>query len=282
MTIVAAAGFVAACALILLGLRLRADPRINAAVALLRSVPEGSSGPSGGLIAAVGRPLGPRFRKRLEEGLDAAGRSPANVDRLLGWKVIAALAGSALGVTAGGGTVIRMGAALLLAGAGFRLPDFLLARTRAARRLRMEDAVAPMLDVLSLSVAAGLTPRLALERVTEMVEGPLGTELRAARHDVSLGAPWREALRGVAARTGLRDLRRLAVTLDRSERLGAPVSANLRWLAREVRSERRAAAEERAQRAPVLMLFPLVFLILPAFVLAAVVPAVLVAARGLP
>jgi hypothetical protein len=65
----------------------------------------------------------------------------------------------------------------------------------------------------------------------------------------------------------LAEVRQLAVTLERSDRLGTPVALHLRALAREVRAERRAAEAERARRAPVLMLFPLVFLILPAFVL---------------
>jgi tight adherence protein C len=89
-------------------------------------------------------------------------------------------------------------------------------------------------------------------------------------------------IRRVAARTGLPELLRLAVTLERSERLGTPVAGRLRDLAREVRADRAARSEERARRAPVAMLFPLVFLILPAFVIAAVVPALLVATRGLP
>jgi tight adherence protein C len=80
----------------------------------------------------------------------------------------------------------------------------------------------------------------------------------------------------------LRDMRRLAAALERGQRLGAPLADQLRRLARDVRDERRARAEERARRAPVLMLFPLVFLILPAFVLAAVIPAVVVATRGIP
>jgi tight adherence protein C len=89
-------------------------------------------------------------------------------------------------------------------------------------------------------------------------------------------------VRAAADRLEVRDLRRLALALERGQRLGAPLAEQLRRLARDVRHERHAMAEERARRAPVLMLFPLVFLILPAFVLAAVIPALIVAARGIP
>jgi tight adherence protein C len=98
---------------------------------------------------------------------------------------------------------------------------------------------------------------------------------------VELGESWAAVLRRPAQRLDLRDLRRLSSTLEQSSRLGSPVAERLRGLAREVRAERRDREEERARRAPVAMLFPLVFLILPAFVLAAVVPTILVATRGI-
>jgi tight adherence protein C len=88
-------------------------------------------------------------------------------------------------------------------------------------------------------------------------------------------------LEGAAESAGVPELRRLAVTLRRADRLGSPVAERLRDLAADVRAERRAQREERARRAPVRMLFPLVFLILPAFVLSAVVPALIVATRDI-
>jgi tight adherence protein C len=122
---------------------------------------------------------------------------------------------------------------------------------------------------------------LALERAGEVARGPLAHELERAHREVTLGGEWRSALRAMAERTQLAELRRLAITLDRSQRLGSSVANQLRRLAREVRAERRLQEEERARRAPVAMLFPLVLCILPAFVLAAVVPALLVAARDI-
>jgi tight adherence protein C len=169
-------------------------------------------------------------------------------------------------------------AAAVLGLAGCRLPSFLAARAAARRRLEVSRSVPDLLDVVAVSVAAGLSPRLALER-TDSVPGPLGQELSAIRHDVALGGSWSKGLREVARRLNVAELRRLAVVLERGQRLGAPMADRLRDFSREVRAERRSRREERARRAPVAMLFPLVFLILPAFVLAAVVPAVLVAVR---
>jgi Flp pilus assembly protein TadB len=149
-----------------------------------------------------------------------------------------------------------------------------------AEHSRLAGEVPGLLDLLAVSVTAGLSPRLALERAPELVSGGLRATLEVAKREVALGAPWRQALWAAARTSGLDELRRLALTLDRAERLGSPIAERLRDLAVEVRLERRTRREERARRAPVQMLFPLVFLILPAFVLSAVVPALLVATRG--
>lgn len=166
----------------------------------------------------------------------------------------------------------------LSAGVGAAFRERLRAK---ADRSWLAAEVPSLLDLLAVSVTAGLSPRLALERVPDLVTGPLGETLQTVRRDASLGIPWRKALETAGTRTGIGELRRLALVMDRAERLGSPIAERLRDLAAEVRRERRARREERAQRAPIQMLFPLVFLILPAFVLSAVVPALLVATRGI-
>lgn len=152
---------------------------------------------------------------------------------------------------------------------------------RGRKGVELAAAMPDLLDVLAVSVTAGLSPRLALERAPELLPGPVGTVLTSIRREVELGTTWSRALHSAAAAFDVEEFRRLAVTLNRAERLGSPVAERLRDLAIEVRAERRARREERARRAPVQMLFPLVFLILPAFVLAAVAPALLVATRDL-
>jgi tight adherence protein C len=271
-----AGSYAAAGVLFLSGLGLRLDPRLQARIA-------GGPHPRRGLLRSLGALLRlPRARARLRERLPALAGDEAGMDRVVGAKASLAAAGATLGLTSWPrGPVAALGAAIVLVVAGYRLPEFRLARQAARRRARASARVPDLLDLVAISVTAGLTPRLALERASEVVSGPLAIDLDQARRQVALGAPWRSALRDVATRAGLPDLRRLAVILERGERLGAPVATRLRALAREVRAERRAADEERARRAPVAMLFPLVFLILPAFVLAAVVPAVLTATRGL-
>ena len=243
-----------------------------------------TSSPPRSPLVALGRLIrSRRLRASTAARIESAGGAPEALDRVLGQKISASLAGTAAwvvatGAHAGPGSIL-FGVALV--GGGFILPDLRLAGRSRSLRERAAASVADLLDVVAVSVSAGLTPRLALERAPDALGGPLGAEVARARQAVALGTPWRAVVRRVADRTALPELRRLAVTLERSERLGTPVAGRLRDLAREVRAERAVRREERARRAPVAMLFPLVFLILPAFVVAAVVPALLVATSGL-
>jgi len=161
------------------------------------------------------------------------------------------------------------------------LASLRIRRSRISEDASLRASVPDLLDVLAVSVTAGLSPHLALARAPDVLSGRLGSILIGARHDVELGTSWRVALDNVALNHRIDELHRLAQTLHRAERLGSPVAERLRELAADVRSERRMRREERARKAPVQMLFPLVFLILPAFVLGAVVPALLVTTRDL-
>jgi tight adherence protein C len=232
-----------------------------------------------GSVAAITRRLPLRRSRDNLARLVASSRLPPEaVEQAIGWKVLLGAVGAVTGVSAE--SPLGILAVPVLAIAGYRLPEFVLGRRVRRMRARGAARVPDLLDVVAVCVTAGLTPRLALDRAAMSVGEPLRSELVRARREVGLGGSWRQALLGVAARSGLEEVRRLAGVLERSERLGTPAAEPLRELARTVRAERRAREEERARRAPVVMLFPLVFLILPAFVLAAVVPAVLVATRG--
>lgn len=279
MTWLVALAYVAAGSAAVCGFVLRCDPRVLGQLSPQES-PAGE--PRGGVRSLLGRNLPlPRARAKVRK-LVAAGGNELEVDRVLGTKVLCAGVGLAAGVTtssSGGLTSLVMAA--VLGAAGFSLPNFLLARRAASERAEASAAAPDLLDAIAVCVTAGLSPRTALDRAGAVVRGPLADELEVARRQVALGAPWRSSLRQVSERTGLPELRRLSVTLERSERLGSPVASQLRRLARDVRDERRLRSEERARRAPVAMLFPLVLCILPAFVLAAVVPAMLVAARDI-
>jgi len=221
-----------------------------------------------GWIARLGR------GERIGDRLEAAGSGRA-VEEVLGLKCV--LAGGVLGLTLA--VAPASPASVVLATAAFMVPDLVLARAARARLARAQRELPLLLDVVAAAVQSGLTGQLAMRRAAVAIDGPLADELRAAFHRVDLGGRWGDQLDAVAERLALPDLRRAVAVLLRGDVMGSPLAEGLAELARESREARRAAMTERARKAPVKMLFPLVFLILPAFLLLTVVP-VLVTTLG--
>lgn len=129
------------------------------------------------------------------------------------------------------------------------------------------------IDVLSVAVAAGCTPYLAVEAATRWAPASVATRLSDVLHSSGLGIAFGDALDELGGRAPR--LRPLAKALQIADHTGAPVAPALERLAAEQRSDLRRRAEERARKVPVRLLFPLVFLVLPAFGLLTVVPALL-------
>ena len=154
-------------------------------------------------------------------------------------------------------------------------------RAEARRRRAMDAEIPQLLDLLAAGSAAGLSAVAGLQRSVTALRGPLGSELRASLDAVHLGARWRTELVAVTERLALPDLRRAMAVLTRTETLGTSLTDATKDLAADVRGSRRAAVAERARSAPVKMLFPLVFLILPAFLLLTVVPVLLTTVRSI-
>ncbi len=163
----------------------------------------------------------------------------------------------------------------LLAVAGARLPLFVAGRAARRRRAAMNAEIPQLLDLLAAGSSAGLAAPLALRRAIDGIRGPLAEQLRQVLDEVDLGARWRDELRTLADRAQLPDLSKAVAALTRTESLGSSLADSTRELAVAVRSARRTAVTERARTAPVKMLFPLVFLVLPAFLLLTVVPVLL-------
>jgi tight adherence protein C len=170
---------------------------------------------------------------------------------------------------------------LPLAAVAWRVPDVALARL-ARRRIEAADREIPvLLDLLAVATSAGLPPQLAFRRAVEAATEPLADELRVVIDASDLGGRWRDGLSSAAERLALPDLHRLLGALARTETLGSSLADEVAHLAADVREVRRAAAAQRARTAPVKMLFPLVFLVLPAFLLLTVVPVLLTTVRSI-
>jgi Flp pilus assembly protein TadB len=220
---------------------------------------------------------GARKRAALEPRIRSAGWN-IRPEELLGRERIAAVAAVALFLFA----PLPMPFLAPLAAVGaFRAPEFLLSRAERRRRARVDAELPQLLDLLAGASSAGLAAPVAFRRALGAVSGPLVEELASVVRAVDLGARWREELRRAADRISLPDLRRAVSALTRTESLGSSLSEAMSDLARDVRASRRARASERARTAPVKMLFPLVFLVLPAFLLLTVVPVLLSTVRSI-
>jgi tight adherence protein C len=176
--------------------------------------------------------------------------------------------------TAAGHALLRPMAAHVPTAAAGRM----VAAWRARRRARHDDAVLAgelpvTLDLLGVAVEAGCTPYVAVDLARQWAPPAMGVRLGEVREACALGASFGDALDALGARAPR--LRPLAEALLASDRLGAPVGPALSRLADEERAELRRRAESHARRVPVRLLFPLVFVVLPAFGLLTVIPTLL-------
>lgn len=159
---------------------------------------------------------------------------------------------------------LRALAVALIGGVALHLgPDVLLDGMIKRRQDEMLTSLPDTIDLLTITVEAGLGFDAALERVARTTGGALGEELRRTVQEIQLGRSRAEAMRGLADRTDVPDVRTLVSALVQAEQFGITIGDVLRTQAGVIRERRRQRAEEHAQKIPIKVLFPLVFCILP-------------------
>jgi len=163
---------------------------------------------------------------------------------------------------------------LLLAVAGYVLPTVWLNNRVRSRQKSILKALPDAIDLLTISVEAGLGFDLAMQRVVEKWNNELSREFDRVLADIRLGKNRREALRDLVARTGVPDLSTFVAAIIQAEQLGVSIAKILRVQSDQLRIRRRQRAEELAHQAPIKMLFPLVFLIFPSMFVVILGPAV--------
>lgn len=153
------------------------------------------------------------------------------------------------------------------------LPDYIVSKRASGRQAVIERELADSLDQITMSVEAGLGFEGAIERVAQTGSGPLNEEFRRMLLEMQLGASRTEALRHMADRSTVPDLKSFVFAIVQSEGYGLPIAQVLRVQAAELRDKRRQRAEERALKIPVLLIFPLAFGIFPALFIVLLGPA---------
>jgi tight adherence protein C len=171
---------------------------------------------------------------------------------------------------------------LALTALGFVLPDVWISRQAKDRQDRIQIELPDVIDQITMSVEAGLGFEAALARAARSGEGPMPEELRRTIQEMHLGVSRSDALRHLADRSDVADLRSFVVTVTQSERYGLSIAKVLEVQAAELRDKRRQRAEERALRIPVLLIFPLAFCIFPTILIILLGPAVMRMAQELP
>lgn len=159
-------------------------------------------------------------------------------------------------------------------GVGFLLPGIWLGQQIKKRQKAIIKALPDALDLLTVSVEAGLAFDSALQRVTDKWDTELAEEFRKVLSDTRLGRPRREALRDMSQRTGVEDVQTFVAAIIQAEQLGVSIGKILRIQSDQMRVRRRQRAQEAAQQAPIKMLFPMVFLIFPALFVVILGPAI--------
>lgn len=206
--------------------------------------------------------------QKLQHRLDIAGNPPGwDVNRIIGLKALGLGVVGVLtflfGLSEGYGIpklVLITGA---LGAVGYVLPNLLLHNAGQKREKLMRDTLPDALDLLTISVEAGLGFDAAVARVAKNTTGPLAQEFSRLLQEMQIGVGRMEAMRAVAERTALRDLKSFCLAMVQADQLGIPISRVLRVQSSEMRVKRRQRAEEKAQQVPIKILFPLVLFILP-------------------
>jgi tight adherence protein C len=225
-----------------------------------------------GLAAGIGTPFvrSMRSEKRdeLRRVIRSAGHYRLSLETLVGYRLLAAVVFPALWLwfalssnSLGFRTVLLIGMA---AGVGWIAPTFVLKRRAAQRVVEIDREMPELVDLLVTTVEAGVGFAAALQLVARRVEKALGQELRLALQEQAMGITIEEALENMLTRVDSIALRPFVQAIVQGQTLGVAIGKILRDLAVEMRKIRRQKAEERAQKTPTKILFPLVALILPA------------------
>jgi tight adherence protein C len=232
-------------------------------------------------FVGLGRRVTPSdYAERIAQKLNVAGNPPGwTVDRVMSLKVVGIAVGLVGGVLLawllGKGTMTSIGLTLVGGVVGYYGPNLYLYQKGHDRAASMQRALPDALDLLTISVEAGLGFDAALSQVARNTDGPLADEFARVLQEMQIGLGRSQALRALGERSTLAELRSFTSAMVQADSFGIPVGQVLRVQSNEIRLKRRQRAEEAAQKIPVKIMVPLVMFILPALFVAVLGPAII-------
>lgn len=224
--------------------------------------------------------------RRIEQDLVYAGNPPSwDAERVLALKLMLpggfALGGFLLWQVMGLTPLMGILLTVLVGAVGYYVPEWVLRAAVDRRQTAIRRALPDTLDLMSITVEAGLSFDAALVRVAQNIQGPLGQEMYRVVQEVQLGRSRSDALRDLAGRTNVEALKTFILAMVQADAFGIPIARVLHVQAGEIRLKRRQLAEEEAQKLPVKIVFPLILGIFPAIFVVLLGPAAIQIYDGL-
>lgn len=207
--------------------------------------------------------------RKVAEQLVFAGNPPAwDAERVVALKVVGAIGGG-IGATMLMAIVplrpvLEIVFIALVAAVGYTLPSAQIKTMAAKRQRTIRKQLSDVMDLLTISVEAGLGFDAALAQVTKNVPGPLAEEIGRLLQEAQIGVSRPDSFRHLAERTNVPELQGFVLSMIQADLFGVSIANVLRSQSQELRHKRRQRAEETAQKIPVKLLFPMIFLVLPA------------------
>lgn len=226
-------------------------------------------------------PIGRRLILRgslqdLERQITYAGNPPVwTLDNIVSMKFYSVLVGCAIGLlfsgSSGNGTLIALVIILL----GYEIPDLVIRQKATERQSEIRRGLPDILDLLTVTVEAGLGFDSAVAQVITGTSGPIVGEFSRYLQEKQIGVSSAVSLEALGSRSTVDELKAFAAALQQAERMGISVGTVLRELTREMRVKRRQSAQERAQKVPVKILGPMMLFIFPVIFIVVLAPAII-------
>jgi tight adherence protein C len=236
---------------------------------------------AGKVISSITRLTPLDLYGRVNRLIVLAGNPPAlTAERIVAFKIVFAIVGLVAGLMLSPllpftGFLLKVGTVVLFTLIGYTLPSATVAARASKRQKEIRKALSDTMDLLTISVEAGLGFDAALGQVVRNVPGPLSEEIARMLQEMQIGVTRTEALRHLTDRTEVSELDGFVLSMIQADKYGVGIAKVLRAQALELRQKRRQRAEEAAQKVPLKLLFPMIFMVLPALFIVILGPGII-------